>query len=226
LLNKVVTPYTKNGKLLVLRGAAMGGVGDTRGALIDFDRAIAVDSNSISLAYSGRANVKMELKQYDGAVSDISKAIEKDQNNDDAYFIRANLKMIQKNYEGAVYDYISVLLINPDNIKTYAYRGLAEAYTKDTAAMNGDFKQAMKLSPGDGNNYILRAKARMFMRDYDEGLSDFAKAIALNPRNYDTWLSRGIAKLQENDKSGCTDLNKAVELGSKDAVEELRKYCK
>ena len=97
---------------------------------------------------------------------------------------------------------------------------------KDTVAMNADFKQAIRLSPKDEMNFVQRAKAKMFLRDYDGGLKDFATAVELNPRNYYVWLSRGVAKLQENDKSGCQDLSKAIELGSKEAIEEQRKLCK
>ena len=225
-LNKIITPATKNGKLLITRGEAMGGLGDTKGALEQFDKAAAVDSNVRSLALSSKAGIEYRLKDYDAAEKDLAIAIQKDQNNDEAYFLRANLKMLKKNYQGAEYDYISVLLINPDNIKTYAYRGLAESYIPDTAAMNSDFRYALKLSPKSDNNYLLRGKAKINMHDTAGALTDFNSAIEINPSNADAWLNRGLLKETQGDKTGaCIDLNKAVATGSTDAKAEVTKYC-
>jgi len=60
-----------------------------------------------------------------------------------------------------------------------------------------------------------------------DAIKDFTTAIELNDKNYEGWLNRGLANaVGYNVKQGCADLNKALALGSKDAVEAIKKYCK
>jgi tetratricopeptide (TPR) repeat protein len=134
--------------------------------------------------------------------------------------------MAKKNYLGADYDYVSVLLINPNNIKTYAYRGLAESYIPDTAVMRTDFEQAVKLNPKNEYVYILRGQAKINMKDLAGAIRDFDTAIELNPNNPDGWLRRGLTKISENDDKACFDLQQASKLGSKEATEALKRYCR
>jgi len=141
-------------------------------------------------------------------------------------FFRAGLRMAQKEYEAAAYDYTSVLLINPANTKVYAYRGLAEGYALDTANMRLDLNEAIKRNPKDENNYILRGKAKVSLEDVAGALKDFNTAIGINDINEEAWLSRGLVKIRLNDKSACTDLYKALALGSKEASEAISRNCK
>ncbi|HEY5326030.1 MAG TPA: tetratricopeptide repeat protein, partial [Mucilaginibacter sp.] len=189
------------------------------------DRAIGILKTIISDAYIGIVTTNLMHNDTAAAYRNISRAIETDQDNDNAYFAMANLKMVKKNYLGADYDYVSVLLINPRNIKTYAYRGLAESYIPDTAGMRTDFERAIKLSPQNENNYILRGEAKINLKDLARAIKDFDTAIALNPKNPDGWFYRGLAKINQNNRSGCSDLTKALELGSKEAAGAIKKYC-
>ena len=226
ILNKIITPDTKNGKLYIQRGIAYNGLGDSNGAIEQFDEAIAVDSTTAAIAYCNRANTKLGLKDYDGTAKDIAKAIEKDQSYDEIYFVRANLKMTQNKYEGAVADYFSVLLLNPQNTKIYAYRALAESFTADTAGMNADFNEAIKDRPKDDNVYILRGKAKINLKDPNGAVRDFTLATRVRPIDYDAWYNLGFEKLIQKNSAGCADLKKAVDLGSKEAVDVVKKYCK
>jgi len=98
--NKVINPTVKNGKFYIERGIAMSGLGDSKGAFAEFNKAMTIDTNVRSLAYANIGNTKLMLKDYDGAGKDFNIAITKDQNNDDAYFYSANLKMHPKKLPG------------------------------------------------------------------------------------------------------------------------------
>jgi tetratricopeptide (TPR) repeat protein len=93
------------------------------------------------------AVLSFDLKDYPGALADISKAIKIHEDNEEPYLIRAKVRMAMKNYQGAADDYSSVLFIDLDNTVVFAYRGLAQSYLANTDRMNADFNYAVKLEP-------------------------------------------------------------------------------
>jgi tetratricopeptide (TPR) repeat protein len=65
------------------------------------------------------------------------------------------------------------------------------------------------------------------MRDINGALQDFAKAIEIYPQYAPAYLHRGLMRIAQNNKdAACVDLNKAVELGLKEAQFEVNKYCR
>lgn len=63
--------------------------------------------------------------------------------------------------------------------------------------------------------------------DYNSAITSFSDALKLNPTNTKALLLRGIAyyKLKDLDKA-CPDWNRSVELGNKNAIKMIEKYCK
>jgi hypothetical protein len=60
----------------------------------------------------------------------------------------------------------------------------------------------------------------------DEETADNSKAIELNPNYADAYYNRGVSKVYFGLKdSGCLDLSKAGELGSKNAFEAIKVLC-
>jgi hypothetical protein len=58
-------------------------------------------------------------------------------------------------------------------------------------------------------------------------MQDFATAIKLDPQNSEAYLRRGVAKMYLDDHAGgCADLSRAISLGSKEAVDAQKHYCK
>jgi hypothetical protein len=52
-------------------------------------------------------------------------------------------------------------------------------------------------------------------------------AIGLDPKNPAAYLQRGLAQIIIDDKAdACSDINKAMELGSKDVPAAASQYCK
>ncbi|MFM9634993.1 hypothetical protein ACKI10_46855, partial [Streptomyces galilaeus] len=64
-------------------------------------------------------------------------------------------------------------------------------------------------------------------KEYADAMEDLTKAISLHPTGAEAYYFRALCKFFSRDISGsCTDLKKAVDLGSKPALLELSKSCK
>ena len=85
----------------------------------------ALDFGSLQGAYYSRGNSKRDLKDYDGAIADYTKAIDLDPNFASAYNNRANSKVRLKNYIGAIFDYNKAIDLDPNFASAYNNRGIA-----------------------------------------------------------------------------------------------------
>jgi len=94
-------------------------------------------------AYNVRGNTKKHLKDYEGAKSDYTKAIEINPNDDTAYFNRAFVKDDLEDYEGAIADYTKAIEINPNYAVAYNNRGISKRILKQNYCT--DFKKACDL---------------------------------------------------------------------------------
>lgn len=104
-----------------------------------------------------------------------------------------------------------------DKVKRRDFRGAMQLYD-----------QAIKLSPmyskALNNRAIVKATA---LRNYKDAIKDFSRAIEINPGYADAFLGRGASKLELGDVDGaCSDLQKAMKLGSEKARELISRVCK
>ena len=77
---------------------------------------LAVSENAYaknSTFFYNRGSDKAEQGDHSGAISDFTKAIEIDPQNDDAFYNRGNSKLELKDYYGAISDYTKAIDINP-----------------------------------------------------------------------------------------------------------------
>ena len=72
-------------------------------------------SKSRSEKYSNKVIEKFNLKDYQGAIKDFSKAINLNRKNEDAFTKRGIVKFFLKDNQGAIDDYSEALKLNPKN---------------------------------------------------------------------------------------------------------------
>lgn len=78
--------------------------GKTNEAMIDFNKAIAINSK-YAPAYNNRGIIKHKNKKYKDAIKDFSKAISLDKNFADAFANRGVSKEMNRDMEGACKDW-------------------------------------------------------------------------------------------------------------------------
>jgi len=83
----------------------------------------------------------------------------------------------------------------------------------------------MRVDPKNEDFFNLRGQAKFNLKDIAGAIKDYDSAIALDPQDPSPYLNRGLAKVGRDNTGACADMNKASQLGSKAAVEALKKYC-
>ena len=108
-------------------------------------------NNNDSLAYYNRGISKYNAKDYEGAMSDYTKAIEINPKYADAYYNRGISKYDLENYQGAISDYTKAIEINPKYADAYNNRGIVNysINRKDYACK--DYKSAISLGNKENN---------------------------------------------------------------------------
>ncbi|MBR1729397.1 MAG: tetratricopeptide repeat protein [Selenomonadaceae bacterium] len=93
----------------------------------------------------GRAKVYYNLKDYNKAIADCTKAIELYPNNGSYYNMRASAYYNLKDFAKAITDYTKVIELSPEKAVYYKNRGSAYNAIGDNAKSQVDFEKAKKI---------------------------------------------------------------------------------
>ena len=143
---------------------------DHYGAISDYIKAIELNPNNDEMSYINNNGQKFyfsnhhvyynigvhkdELKDYYGAISDYTKAIELDPNYADAYSNRGSSKTDLKDYYGAIADYTKAIELDPNDTDSYANRGIAKEDLGDLNGACADWKKAAELGDTDVAGWV------------------------------------------------------------------------
>ena len=169
-----------------------------------FTKVIEIDPRDPQ-AYMLRGAAKGQMKDCNGEIADITKAIEMQTNNPEMYNRRADAKSYcLKDYTGAIEDYTKAFVIT-------------RAVTLKACNMTEDDSLANYVVDSKNTNALNgRAKAKCLLNDYQGAIADFTLSIAISPKNFTTYMKRAEVKQQLQDFSGAIDdLTKAIEFSSK-----------
>jgi len=137
--------------------------GNHRGALEDFDQALALNPDSAG-TYCDRALVEYALGDSQSALSDLNCAVAMAPLMAVAVLERGSLLYCLGDYTGALHDLNHALRMSPDNADAYYMRGLCLAELGQTDAALTDFKLARKFYEGQNNERgIERADSQISM---------------------------------------------------------------
>jgi len=126
----------KNDKDLILvyhwRGSLKAGLKDYRGSIQDFSKAIEIAPNFV-FSYIRLAEIQIELKDYSGAISNLTKLFDNYQGTEfmdkyKAYVLRAQAKFLNADYRGSILDVNICIENTPKEGFLYYFRGTSEIY--------------------------------------------------------------------------------------------------
>lgn len=131
-------------------------------------------------------------------------------------------------YEKALEDFRHVLRKNPENIS--AILSLAnDFYVRKKDYENTIFyaDKALDLNEKNALAYVLRGRANQKLGNVNQALSDYNNAISVDKNYAEAYISRGSLRLAAKQKSrACGDFKTAAALGSSQAEQLLKKYCR
>ncbi len=192
------------------RGFIKSKLGDNKGAISDYDRAIVINPQ-YATAYYNRGFSKSALGDKKGAISDYDRAISIDPQFAAAYINRGLAKSALGDKKGAISDYDRTIAIDPQDNAAYLNRGNAKSTLGDKKGAISDYDRAIAIDRQDVEAYSNRGFAKYELGDSKGAISDYDRAIAINPQFAPAYLNRGMTKSASGNKEGAmSDYNRAI----------------
>ena len=195
-------------------------VGQRDQAISQMDLAIKANSKQ-ALYYRTRGHLYFGKGDYDHAIDDYGRAIDRDSNDVESYQYRGISQFYYKQrYSRAVKDYDQAIRLRPNDANNYKNRGIVRIYDKEDPNLSiADFSTALQLNPRDTEIYRLRGGLLYNTRRYDLAIQDFDQVLRSNARDYEIQRNRGLAyaRLGQNDRA-LKDLDAVVNATPGDAA--------
>ena len=151
----------------------------------------------VSKSYSNRGSVYFEMKEYNLALIDYTKAIKLDSLQPDYWYNRGLLHQEINNIDLAVLDYSRALQINPSHFFSAFKLGNYYAFVNqnDQMAFNvlNAYLNNSNSKKEDAGIYFIRGVILNRNEKSEQSVKDFDSAIALDSTNSDYFYNRGLA---------------------------------
>jgi lipoprotein NlpI len=170
-----------------------------------------------AIDYYDRGNGYRDLKQWEEAIADYSKAIEIDPKYTHAYNNRAFAYAAINDADHAAADASKAIELDPKHAFAYQIRGFAEESQGKWDAAIADFAKLISLA--DSKEHAAFAYYNRGLVEYsgkgdlDRAIADFDEAIKRNPKQSDAFVYRGMMwRLKGDMKRAIADHTQATRL--------------
>ena len=139
------------------------------------------------------------------------------------YYWNGYSKQKSEDRQGAIEEYSTVLEYDKKFVIAYISRGSAYLDLKEYDKAITDYNKAIELTPNDAQIYAYRGRAYFETKRYKQAIADYDQALELDEKFGYAYYQRGLlyGSVHYDFVKGCEDLNKALNLGYKDAAELL-----
>ena len=149
---------------------------------------------------------ELEAGNFDKAVKNFNKSIQKNDNFVDAYFKRALSYTYLKKYEEAINDYSAVIELSPNDEVSFFNRSRIFTVMKDYEKALSDVNSAINIDKEFIEVYYQKASIMLKMRNLDGAISTYTNLIEILPDDPRAYYNRGLLKYRNGDKKGaCED---------------------
>jgi tetratricopeptide (TPR) repeat protein len=173
--------------------------------------------SGMSTSFLNSGNIKLEAKDFAGALIDFTSAIQLNSDSIEPYLKRAECNLNLKKYDKAVADYNKALKIKPDTIRILCLRGTAYNASANFKAAFDDLSRVVRLDPDNYDAYMQRAAACEGLENPKSAVYDYSQAIRLKPKDGMAYYKRGLANQDAKDNTSCKDFKIAALYGIDDA---------
>ncbi len=163
------------------------------------------------------ALIKDSIKDFEGALADLDKAISLEGNNDTLHVLHAKIEAETNHTKEAFAEVNEIIKHNHSYFDAYLFRGIMKAKLGNYEGAVSDFNKCVKLNPKSAKAYYNRGLAHAYLDEIKQALKDFCFSTDLDGTNANAWFQRGYWKEISGDLNGSlSDLNKAKELNPND----------
>lgn len=163
--------------------------------------------------YDLSAKTKMNLRDFDGAVTDWTRAIEIEPDEPVWYANRGLARTNTGDFDGALADYDRAIKLDPKQDSFYSNRSVARMKKGDLDGAIADCDRALALKPNEPYTFSNRGKARQAKGDLNGAIADYSRAITIEPNVAFRYKNRGRAEQANGDLDGAlADCDHAIAL--------------
>lgn len=166
-----------------------------------------------STNYYLRGFLKIRTDDFNGALTDINKAIQLAPNDYTVFMLRGQLYQQLQEYEKAINDFNRCIDLRP---KLAAPVYFNRAYSKSFLFLNTeaieDYTQCIALDPTNHQAYFNRGILYKNINQFEKAIHDYSEAIRLKKDFLEAYQNRAIVKSYMNRKDGMADFTKVIEL--------------
>ncbi|MBI3723823.1 tetratricopeptide repeat protein [bacterium] len=163
--------------------------------------------------YWERAAFRKAKGDFQGALADLTKAIDLSPKDAVSWHNRGSVKHAMRDLDGALADLTRSIELAPRLGLAWSARGQVRYDRGDVDGAIEDYGHAIELDPAQPDVWSLRGNARHAKGDLLGAVSDCDRSIALDARFPRAWVNRGAAKRDLRDLEGAaSDFQRAVEL--------------
>lgn len=138
------------------------------------------DKEWLASAYKLRADINVEIENFDKAFEDFALAIKMTPNDLDFYIDRAQVYFDLKKYEKSESDYRQVLKIDESNLRGWAGLGRNYLSQKKYNEAEQTLNKLIKLSPEYTGGYYYRSLVYNEQKKYDEAINDIFQCFLID----------------------------------------------
>lgn len=177
------------------------------------------------MEYFGRALTLSAKKQFNAALDNYNKAIEKSPDETFYYMNRGVLQAEMIEFISSIESNVRVLTLdNAGTARAKVQDGSQRSY--DYTPAIHDMLKAASLFPEFPYTYYNLGNLYSLSNDLPEAIKQYSAAIDIYPYLPEAYYNRGLVLIYLKDKDkGCMDISKAGELGIREAYSVIKKYC-
>lgn len=208
--------------------------GNSRVSLAKLNQAIDRKRNFLE-AYQLRADVYMELRQYEKALQDYQRSLKINEDDEGYYHLGSayeNLGMLKEAEEA----YQQSIDENNRIPETHLALARLQYQRKKYDEALGSVRQMLTLEPGNLDGILLQSKLQAAQGDYPEAIETLSVASAESPMESSIYLHRGdVYRMMNQLNNAIIDYTRAIDLDPMNAAlyykrggayEEIRQYDK
>lgn len=155
----------------------------------------------------------MHLEKYDDAKQCVTRMIEQDSSNLEAYIIRSRVNRLLGDYEESIKDLAHILSIDAKHTKALTEKALTLRFSGDYPGALETLDSAIEECKREDNGSFIAHRGELYRRltRYEDALKDFTRALRIDKNDLFS-LSRRIATLKTMKRSAdvVSDTRRAI----------------
>lgn len=168
--------------------------------------------------WSARANYRMRMQDFQGAIKDFEQAITMDKRNHELFFGLGYAHFLLKQLDKAIPNFRKAVEINPRFASGWYNLAVSQANLQDFPAAISAMTKALDLNPDRVESWYTRGMFYTKTQQFDLALMDFTKALSIDPNALPALLNRGVIyAFMNRNPEAMVDINRVLSLDPENA---------